>query len=945
MTMKIVNFAKNSGMPYVFWTPLLLIGLLYSSIIYAASEPAKRLLLIYSYGPTFQTTEKVFAGLQSALADVNVDIDVEYMDSKSLYDESTLNNFYTSLKYKLSKKTPYDFVVTADDNALNFVLEHQQELFTDIPVTFLGVNNIALAKSQNSNPLITGVIEAISLEANIELVKSMLPQHANVFVISDNTTSGKADTFKITALMSEYSSIKWHFLNLSELSWSELKTKLNQINPESSSILLLSAYRDNQFASKTFYESLDYIVENSSVPIIHPYEHGLGEGVLGGVVISHERQGFEAGRLVSMMINGTSIEALSVIESSPNIAVFDARQLEKFSILRSRLPDGVELRFEQPDIVERYNTEISLSLLVVVILLIVHSLVRYQNNKNIQASEKKLSAILDNVDAYIYLKDISGKYLFANKLTREQFGLSSEQMMGKTDFELFDEKTAEKIADVDGQVIKYKHRYSKDETYWREEQQTQQDVKTTKIPLLDEKSEIYALCGISVDMTAQKRHERMLEQATFYDSLTGVPNRLTFMDRLVQAICKSEDNNSPLYVAFFDVDDFKNINKQYGHEIGDVVIKSIVNRVKGMVSEDSVIARLGGDEFYLLFESDSEGKEELEHILDCISEPIEVKTKKITVTACVGVTRYPQNLALEPEHLMRQAEQALYVAKSFGANYIHHFDNFTLHQESSERFKQLLTAFSSHELVLFYQPKVSLKDGSLVGVEALIRWNHPEEGLLSPTQFLPDVERYNLIKTLDDWVIDQVLLQVNEWFKIGLRLPVSINVSHAYFRQRNIAKLLESKLSHYPNLPSSSIEIEIVETNALENLTEVADTIRSCNELGISFSLDDFGTGYSSLTYLQQLPVSTLKVDRSFVIDMLNNSTDMSILQGILGFCRAFEMTAIAEGVETLEHGLRLKEMGYHVAQGYGIGRPMPQEKLLDWIDAWTPPEEWNITP
>lgn len=949
-TMKKSYWTEFSSFANIGLILLAIAVLLFSSLTYATAETEvqapKRLLLIYSYHPTFQTTDKVFQGLKSGLDEsgIRVDIDIEYMDSKSLYDENTVNNFYTTLKYKLSNKMEYDFIVTADDNALMFALKYQDELFPSIPITFLGVNNIELAKAQNDNPLVTGVIEAVTLDATIDIILSAFPERKDIFVVSDGTTTGKTDTAKLLRFFRNYPSIHWHLLDLADLNWAEFKVKLNQIDSASSTILLLSAYRDKNASSFTFNDSLNYIVENTQAPIFHPYEHGMGNGVFGGVVISHKRQGYEAGRLISMYLNGNDIATVSVVESSPNIPIFDDQQLIKYGVSDSQLPSGAEIRFEKPNTFEFYNIEIMILLLVVVMLLIVHIFIRYQNGKNLEASEKKLSLILDSIDAYIFLKDVGGKYLFANKLTREQFGLSLQQMIGKSDFDLYDQDMAEKIVEIDQQVFKYKHRYSKDETFWREDWQSQQDVKTTKIPLINKNSEVYALCGVSLDITAQKRHERLLEQAIFYDSLTGVPNRLVFMDRLVQAICKSEENNSSLYVAFFDIDDFKNVNKLYGHEFGDIVIKNVINRAKEILRKGCVIARLGGDEFYLLFESNSNGKEEVELVLDCISEPFEINGKQIVVTAGAGVTSYPQDIPLEPEHLMRQAEQALYVAKSHGVNHIHNFNGYASHQQSSDRFKELLTAFSSQELVLYYQPKVSLTTGCLVGVEALIRWNHPEEGLLSPADFLPDLERYNLIKKLDDWVIDNVLTQVNTWYKNGSNIPVSINVSHAYFRQRNIAQLVQNKLFQFPGLPPSLIEMEIVETNALENLTEVANTIRACNELGISFSLDDFGTGYSSLTYLQQLPVSTLKVDRSFVINMLNSPTDMSILEGILGLCRAFDMTAVAEGVETLEHGRKLKKMGYHVAQGYGIARPMPQEQLLDWIDGWVPPKEWNIT-
>ncbi|WP_413284335.1 EAL domain-containing protein [Vibrio sp. MA40-2] len=916
--------------------------LLASSLTHAFEVEKKRVLLIYSYHPTFATTHQIYQGLLSGLDGAPIDIDIEYMDSKSWYDDTSINNFYRSLSYKLSHRSQYDYVITSDDNALDFALAYRKQLFPTIPITFLGVNDLELANAQNDDPLVSGVVESTSITKNIAAVQSIFPNKTDIYVIGDGTTTGKVDIDKWAALANDYPSIHWHLLDLAAMSWDEFIQALNVIEPDSSSLLLLSAFRDKDNVNVTFDESLELILENTDAAIFHPYQHGIGQGILGGVIIDHEQQGVEAGKIILRYLQSEEKQNIPVMDSSPSLPVFDSRQLQRYKVNSSRLPDGSIVLFKKTSVFERYNSEIIGLLLLTVVLLIVHGFVRYKTNKQTKASEKKLRIILDSIDAFVYLKDISGKYLFANKSAREQFGLSFDEMLGKSDYDLFDEQTAKRIEQVDQRVLKYKHKYSQNESFWREESQSLQEITTTKTVLVDDNSNAYALCGVSVDITAQKRHERLLEQSAFYDTLTGVPNRLVFIERLTQAMCKSERNNNTLFVVFFDMDNFSQINKKYGHDFGDLVLKTIINRTKTVMNKDSVIARLGGDEFYLLFESESNSQHEPKRVLESISEPIEINNHQIVLTACAGLTSYPQTNSIEPEHLMRQSEQALYIAKSYGANQIRHFNGYEPNLENSSQFNELLNAFSCNEFMLYYQPKVSLVDGSIVGLEALIRWNHPKKGVMAPNLFLPDVERYNLIKTLDDWVIDRALKQVNTWFELGLTIPVSINVSHAYFRQKNIADLLKHKLYQYPALPPSLIEIEIVETNALDNLTEVADTIRSCKELGICFSLDDFGTGYSSLTYLQQLPVNSLKVDRSFVINMLTSKTDLSILQGILGFCRAFNMTSVAEGVESIEHGRRLKIMGYQVAQGYGIARPMPHDQVPEWANNWVSPREWE---
>ncbi|CDT33977.1 putative Diguanylate cyclase [Vibrio coralliirubri] len=939
MSLKKGHFAVH----FIFPSRLLVLLFLVVSSTHASEFSKKNLLLIYSYNPTFETTGKIFEGLRSGLGNLDVNIDVEFMDSKSVNNDITQKNFHTSLKYKLSTKRIYDAVVLADDNALLFGLKHQQELFLNIPMFFLGVNDIDVAIDQNQNPFVTGVVEAVSIDENIEAVIKMLPNHTGIAVVSDGTTSGKADMSQWNRLKSDYPDISWITLSLDHLTWQEYKTELNSLNPNTNVLLLLSAYRDAEQVSKTFKESLYFSAENTEVPIVHPYVHGLGDGVLGGVVISHKKQAYEVGLMVAKHFSGVEVHDIPVLENSPNIPMFDERQLSKHNISPSSLPNNAIVLFQEKRILDTYSLEINFILLTLTVVLLAYSFIKSSKAKLSKDNERKLQTILDSIDIYIYLKDTNGRYLFANRVVRDRFGLTLNQVKGKKDSDLYDVHKAKSVREVDELVLKSKEKYSQDEVVWSEDLQQHQTFRTTKVPLLNDNLTSYAICCVSFDITEQKRQERMLEQTAYYDVLTGVANRILFMDRLKLAIGRSRESGNTLFVALFDIDDFKSINEQYGHDFGDAILKKLASRIQKIIEKEDVLARLGGDEFHFMFESKLNGHAEVELVQSCVSRPFNIDGIQVDITASTGVTQCSTNS--EPEHLIRQAEQALYIAKSNGKNQVQYFSSNELRQYEPQRLKSLLSAFSSQEFVLYYQPKVSLTTGEVVGVEALIRWNHPIEGLLSPAEFLDDIEKYDLIKALDDWVFDEAIRQANQWFKKGIKLPVSINASHEYFRQKNIADILKSKLELYPEFPSSLIEIEIVESNALENLVDVANTIRSCSELDILFSLDDFGTGYSSLTYLQQLPVSTLKVDRSFVIDMLTNVTDRRILEGILGFCRAFNLTAVAEGVESLEHGRVLKSIGYDVAQGYGIAKPMNQNQFLDWLGVWVPPLEWNLSP
>jgi len=320
----------------------------------------------------------------------------------------------------------------------------------------------------------------------------------------------------------------------------------------------------------------------------------------------------------------------------------------------------------------------------------------------------------------------------------------------------------------------------------------------------------------------------------------------------------------------------------------------------------------------------------------------------VQVSASLGVTFYPQAEEIDADQLLRQADQAMYQAKQAGKSRYHIFDaeqdrNVRGHHESLEHVRHALGA---GEFVLYYQPKVNMRSGTVIGVEALIRWQHPERGLLPPAVFLPVIEDHPLAIDVGEWVIDSALTQMERWHERGLDLPVSVNVGARQLQQAGFAMRLAELLADHPTIRPGDLELEVLETSALEDLNRVAEIIEECTALGVRFSLDDFGTGYSSLTYLKRLSVSQIKIDKSFVRDMRDDPDDLAILEGILGLATAFHRQAIAEGVETIEHGTMLLQLGCERAQGYGIARPMPADEIQDWAAAWRPDAAWrNLRP
>jgi diguanylate cyclase (GGDEF)-like protein/PAS domain S-box-containing protein len=478
------------------------------------------------------------------------------------------------------------------------------------------------------------------------------------------------------------------------------------------------------------------------------------------------------------------------------------------------------------------------------------------------------------------------------------------------------------------------------------------DVRTTCI-VTQEDGIAVRLTGIFQDISEHKDIQRKLEltnlnlaqvnealkHTAHYDSLTALPNRILLADRMQQAILKSRRNNKYFAIAFIDIDGFKKINDNHGHAVGDELLKKIGGEIKGALREGDTLSRIGGDEFVAIIDNladPSESDRVLSRILESVSAPLVVEKKILNVSASIGVTLYPLDGG-DPDHLLRHADQAMYIAKQNGKNCFHIFDieNDVAIKNYNEKLARIAQALSNHEFVLHYQPKVDLRNNNVIGVEALIRWDHPKAGLLAPAMFLPEVEHNVLGTEIGKWVIQSALKQLDYWQSLGIDIAISVNISPLHLHYSRFVAELKEYLSHYPNFKPDSLDFEIVESSALDDFELVSKVIKECKQLGVSFSIDDFGAGYSSLIYLKRLPVKYLKIDQSFVRDMLSDMDDKAIIEGIIELAKVFYLTVIAEGVETPEHGKALLSLGSYIAQGYGIARPIPPEALPLWLVNW----------
>jgi diguanylate cyclase (GGDEF)-like protein/PAS domain S-box-containing protein len=452
--------------------------------------------------------------------------------------------------------------------------------------------------------------------------------------------------------------------------------------------------------------------------------------------------------------------------------------------------------------------------------------------------------------------------------------------------------------------------------------------------------------GTFSDITASTEAQAEIRRLAYYDPLTHLPNRRLLDDRLCQSIAQSQRAGTRVAVCYLDLDGFKDVNDRFSHEAGDQLLVEAAGRLTACVRAGDTVARIGGDEFVVLLSNladEDECQVALDRLLRAMSVPYAVGDNVQTgISVSVGVTLFPSD-PVDADTLVRHADHAMYAAKQAGKNRYQWFDT-QLEQRIEARLSTLSSlakALKLGQFRLFYQPKVNCRQGRVVGAEALIRWQHPTLGLLSPAEFLPLIEDSDLALSFGDWVLREALSQMVVWRGEGIELRVSVNAFASQLINPGLVDGLAAILEEYNEAGPGCLQIEIVETAALRGVEAIRQTIKDCEKLGITFSLDDFGTGYSTLAHLRHLPATEIKIDQSFVLNMLHRAEDLAMVESVIGLGRAFGRSIVAEGVETADHIVRLLALGCDVMQGYALARPMAAADIPRWLSEFRPDPAW----
>jgi len=543
-----------------------------------------------------------------------------------------------------------------------------------------------------------------------------------------------------------------------------------------------------------------------------------------------------------------------------------------------------------------------------------------------------LREIIEHIPSQITVKDVSDRrYLLVNRVTEQQFGISREAIVGKTAFDLFTKKAAEHITADDERALHLPGSLFLDEAPWQSLAVGLRYVTSHRIAIRDQANAPRYLINVVEDVTERRRANEQIAHLAHYDALTDLPNRVLFREQIERELQKAKQGQS-FALLYIDIDEFKGINDSLGHHVGDELLKSVTTRIRSCLKEGYLIARLGGDEFAVIqpaIESKAEVEAFVRQIYAAIRQPHRCLGHQLSSDASIGIALEPQD-GTDLEQLIKNADLAMYAAKA-GGRRAHRFFETAMDANAKARLaleQDLRQAMADGSFELHYQPLVDLRNDRVTGCEALLRWRHPERGMVSPAEFIPVAEDTGLINELGDWVLKTACAEAATWPE---HVRLAVNVSPIQLKSPTLALRIAGALAA-AGLSPSRLEIEITEAVLIRDDEAALLILHQLRAVGVRIALDDFGTGYSSLSYLKRFPFDKIKIDRSFVADMIEVAGSSSIVQAIVGIAAALKMTTTAEGVETEAQRELLRQLGCTDMQGYLFSAPKPASEVRKYF-------------
>ena len=814
--------ARSGGFPAV----LLVLALIFFWGIPLAhrafADMSPNILFLSSYHAGFDTLPDQMEGIRSALSQRNWRFDIEYMDTKRLNTDEQRGVFREHLAHKFSELDRYDLVLVGDDNALQFVMDERESLFSGIPVVFLCINDFDRALQASGDRLTTGVVEQASLPDNVRLALRLEPDLQRLVGLVDSTMTGLGDLLQFEALASQFPDLTFEVLNSSKYTFEELAQKISTYE-RGTSLLYLTMFEDSTGRIHTIGESVALLARSARVPVYRSSIGGVGQGLLGGTMVSYVDQGRIAAEMAIRILDGERPADIPPMMESPNRIILDAVVLKKYDIPTRRVPDDAIVLHAEKSVLEE-NAGLILTVGAVMGFLTILLLV----------------IAIDN--------------------------------------------------------LKRRH----------------------------------------VERALQESEEKYRELSR-HDPLTGLSNRsgLQAWVNVHLPAVDTVDPNDEVRGAFLylDLDNFKNINDAYGHNLGDEILVQVGRRLRALQSGEVLVTRIGGDEFVLAVSHEHTVNTVttlLTNLRQILAEPCVVGDREFYLSASCGIAYYPLH-GKDHHELLQNVDAAMYKAKSLGKDRYVFFsqDMQEALRQQIETMQDLRAALDRNELVLHYQPQYVTATGDIAGYEALVRWQHPTRGLLYPGAFIPAAEEGGLIVRLGNAVLEEACRFANRLRAEGITGRIlSVNVSAVQLQQGDFIQTVLGCLRRH-GVPRGSIMLELTESALIDNLAIAADTLRELRREGVPICLDDFGTGYSSLTYLKELPLDLLKLDRSFIADLGDPEAGGNLSGDIIRVAHRLGIPVVGEGVETPLQRETLEGLKCDMMQGYLTGRPMPEADVM----------------
>ncbi len=557
--------------------------------------------------------------------------------------------------------------------------------------------------------------------------------------------------------------------------------------------------------------------------------------------------------------------------------------------------------------------------------------VRKRAEGELRAQKNLLQTIIDAIPAPIFFKDRDGVYLGCNVAFERHIGYPRERIVGQSVYGVAPEDQARVYHEADLALM----REGKTQVYESAVEAAdgrQSTVLFHKSVYAGPGGELAGIVGTMIDISDRKRAEMDMRRMAYSDSITGLANRSLLLNRVERDLAAARREGHPLALLFMDIDRFKDINDTYGHAVGDQLLQMVAERLKPMVRQVDTLARFGGDEFILLLANLKNQRDAVvvaEKISDLMKTPFHLQDREVVVSFSIGIAMFPEDGG-QPETLLKHADMAMYAAKQEGRSTFHFF-SAEMNRRAQQRHDlevSLRQALTNDELFLVYQPQYDLGLGRMTGVEALLRWRHPEKGLIPPTHFIPLAEETGLIRAIGRWVLRNACAQNARWQQAGYpALRMGVNLSGIQFRQDDLLEVVDQALKE-TGLGPQSLELELTESVLMESAEKNIGTLAELKRRGIHLAIDDFGTGYSSLSYLKHFPVDRIKIDQSFVRDLPGDPDDAAIVETIIGMARSLNLKVVAEGVESSDQLEFLQQRNCLEMQGFYFARPMSTEAL-----------------